>query len=319
LDGTMTTLLVPDAAASRGSAGHGTAQPAFASPGVEAALGVRVEEAIRSAFGEAVGAEAPPRLREAMERAVFGGGARLRPSLCLAVAMAHADPNPRAAERAGAAVELVHCASLVHDDLPCFDDADRRRGQPTIHVAFGVPTAVLVGDALIVAAFGTLGRAGHVGGNAAYLVAALAEATGASHGIVAGQAWENEPTLSLEAYHRAKTASLFVAAASLGAQVSGADPRPWRTFGDALGRAYQATDDVLDALSGEGAAGKTTGRDESLGRPSAVRQYGVDAARERALRLLEQAAESVPSCPDERPVRAWLQAFRAKVATALGR
>jgi geranylgeranyl diphosphate synthase type II len=280
-------------------------------------LVARIHDALRAAVAEAVGTEAPPRLRDAIERAVFGGGARLRPSLCLAVAAAHGDPHPRAAERAAAAIEFVHCASLVHDDLPCFDDAALRRGLPTIHVAFGVPTAVLVGDALIVAAFGTLARAGHAGGNAAQLVATLAEATGAARGIVAGQAWENEPALSLDEYHRAKTASLFMASAALGAQVCGADPRPWRALADALGRAYQATDDVLDVLAEPGATGKTTGRDASLGRPSVVRAYGVEASMQRIARLVDEAAAELPACPDDRPVRAWLAAFAARASGAL--
>ena len=100
----------------------------------------------------------PPRLADALRYAVFPGGARIRPRLCLAVAPACGDDDPAASDAAAAAIELLHCASLVHDDLPCFDDADLRRGRPSVHRAFGEPLAVLAGDALIVLAFETLAR-----------------------------------------------------------------------------------------------------------------------------------------------------------------
>ena len=271
-------------------------------------MGLRVEGALRDAFDANVGSEGPARLREALVHAVFGGGARLRPKLCLAVAAAHGDPNPLVAEGAAVSIELVHCASLVHDDLPCFDDAPLRRGKPTVHVAFGVPLAVLVGDALIVAAFGVLARTGD-----ARLMTALAEATGAARGIVAGQAWESETAPSLDEYHRAKTASLFVASACMGARAAGADPQAWSAFGDALGRAYQAADDVLDVAAGGAAAGKAGGRDAALGRPSVVRAHGLAAARRRVSRHVEEALRALPPCPDETPVRAWLESFSSKV------
>ena len=241
-------------------------------------MGLRLEGALRHAFDASVGSDGPPRLREALSHAVFGGGARLRPTLCLAVAAAHGDPSPLVAESAAVSIEFVHCASLVHDDLPCFDDAPLRRGKPTVHAAFGVPLAVLVGDALIVAAFGVLARTGD-----ARLMTALAEATGAARGIVAGQAWESEIAPPLDEYHRAKTASLFVASACMGARASGADPHAWSAFGNALGRAYQAADDVLDVASSSAAAGKAGGRDAVLGRPSVVRAHGLAAARRARL------------------------------------
>ena len=108
--------------------------------------------------------EGPPLLAAAMRHAVFPGGARIRPQLCLAVARACGDAHPALADAAAAAIELLHCASLVHDDLPCFDDAATRRGQPSVHAAYGERLAVLAGDALIVLAFQTLAaaaRAGH--------------------------------------------------------------------------------------------------------------------------------------------------------------
>ena len=259
-------------------------------------------------------------MREAIGRAVFGGGARLRPTLCLAVAAAHGDPDPEKAERAAAALELVHCASLVHDDLPCFDDAQLRRGQPTIHAAFGVPTAVLTGDALIVAAFGTLAAAGDC-----RLLSTLAEATGGANGIVAGQAWEGEAGAqapSVDDYHRAKTASLFAAAAAMGALASGAGERgergepAWWDFGVLLGCAYQAVDDILDATGDVASTGKTGGRDDALARPSVVRAHGLWNAKMRVGWLVEQAGRSLPPCPDEAPVRAWLARFAERATRA---
>ena len=268
----------------------------------------RVERALDAALSPLPEQGGPPRLHAAMTHAVFGGGGRLRPALCLAVASACGDPAPDAADAAAAAIELMHCASLVHDDLPCFDDAQLRRGKPTVHAAFGVPLAVLAGDALIVLAFAALARP-HGGP----CVTTLARATGPARGIVAGQAWESEPTASLDEYHRAKTASLFEAAAVLGAQVAGADADEWRTFGETVGRAYQAADDVLDAIAEPSISGKTPGRDTACGRPSVVRAYGLAAARRRVSRLLDRAAASIPSGYDEDAVRAWLDAFSERV------
>ncbi len=117
----------------------------------------RIESSLADAVLSAEASGAPPRLAAAMRHAVFPKGARIRPRLTLAVAAACGDDQPRLASAAAAAIELLHCASLVHDDLPCFDDADMRRGRPSVHRAFGEPLAVLAGDALIVLAFQTVG------------------------------------------------------------------------------------------------------------------------------------------------------------------
>ncbi|TXM88116.1 geranylgeranyl pyrophosphate synthase, partial [Methylobacterium sp. WL103] len=120
--------------------------------------GQRIERTLDIAVAYAEAPGAPPRLAEAIRYAVFPGGHRIRPRLCLAVAAACGDDDPQGAEAAAAAIELLHCASLVHDDLPCFDDAETRRKKAAVHVAFGEPLAVLTGDALIVLAFETLAR-----------------------------------------------------------------------------------------------------------------------------------------------------------------
>ena len=135
-----------------------------------------------------------------MRYAVFPGGARIRPRLCLAVAAACGDDDPALADAAAAAIELLHCASLVHDDLPCFDDAATRRGKPSVHRAFGEPLAVLAGDALIVLAFETLARAPRAAPQRlAPLLLIVGRAVGVPGGIVAGQAWECEPQVDLRA------------------------------------------------------------------------------------------------------------------------
>src|SRR5271157_5141782 len=154
----------------------------------------RIEETLERAIGLAQAAGAPPLLASALHYAVFPGGHRIRPQLCLAVAAACGDAHPAAASAAAAAIELLHCASLVHDDLPCFDDADTRRGRPALPRVYGEASAVLVGDALIVLAFEQLADViRHAGGGcAATLAWELGSAAGACGGLVAGQAWELE-------------------------------------------------------------------------------------------------------------------------------
>jgi geranylgeranyl diphosphate synthase type II len=272
----------------------------------------RIHAALEVALGAAAtSARCPPRLSRALTYAVFPGGGRLRPQLCLAVADMCGDPDPALADAMAIAIELVHCASLAHDDMPCFDDAATRRGRPSVHRAFGEPTALLVGDALIVLAFETLARAAHDESSAfaaLRLTRVLAAATGAERGIVAGQAWELEPDALLAVYHHAKTASLFEAATIGGAIACGAaDDAAWARFGRALGGAYQVIDDIVDATGEESVAGKPVGRDAALDRPSAVRELGLEGARSRAREKLEEAMECLPSGPAGDRVRAWVR------------
>lgn len=271
-------------------------------------LAARAERALEDAVDRATGGATPPRLREALGYAVFPGGARLRPRLCIGVAAAYGDGKPHLSDTAAAAVELVHCASLVHDDMPCFDDADMRRGKPSVHRAYGEATALLVGDALIVVAFQILAERG-----LSAEASLLATATGPSRGIIAGQAWESEPTAILEEYHRAKTAALFEAAAGMGAMTAGADPAPWRAFGEIVGRAYQAADDLADALADTASLGKPAGRDAALGRPSLVRAIGVEASRRRLRELVDAARALVPRCAGEATIHAWIEQLASRL------
>ena len=123
-------------------------------------LFIRAEAALEAHFKKAAGVGTPPRLEDAMRHAVFNGGARIRPQLCLAVATACGDDTPALTDAAAVALELMHCASLVHDDMPAFDNADVRRGKPTVHKAFSEPLALLTGDGLIVMAYQVLLQAG---------------------------------------------------------------------------------------------------------------------------------------------------------------
>jgi len=264
----------------------------------------RIESSLSLAFTRAQAPSGPPLLAAAMRHAVFPGGARVRPRLCLAVAAACGDDDPNAADAAAAAIELLHCASLVHDDLPCFDDAATRRGRPSVHAAYGSPIAVLAGDALIVLAFqilawGTIATPKRLGS----LVLTVAQAVGIPNGIVAGQAWESEPKADLATYQRAKTGALFAAATIAGAAAAGADPQPWRHLGESLGEAYQVADDLLDAVSNPSESDKPVGRDAALDRPSAVRAYGITGALSLLESLAQSAADSIPNCPGAAPLR----------------
>jgi geranylgeranyl pyrophosphate synthase len=228
--------------------------------------------------------EPPRRLHAAMRHLLFPGGKRLRPALAFAAAEAAGAPPERALPLAGA-VELIHTYALVHDDLPCMDDDDERRGRPAVHVAFGEATAVLAGDALQAAAFGLLAAAPDalVPG----VLADLAEAA-SSRELVGGQcddlacAAEDAEPDAIEDVQRRKTGALFAAAVVGGARLGGAGPEllgRLRRFGESLGVAFQIADDLLDA-GGDGGA-------------SLVARLGPAEARARAEAHLARALSEV--------------------------
>ena len=218
--------------------------------------------------------------------------------------MACGEDNPAATDAAAAAIELMHCASLVHDDLPCFDDADTRRGRPSVHRAFGEPLAVLTGDALIVLAFQALARTSMAPQRLSQLLLTVSGAVGVSSGIVAGQAWECEPQINLAHYQRSKTGALFAAAAVAGAAAAGGEAELWRVFGETLGEAYQVADDIGDAVAEPDEMGKPIGRDAALGRPSAVASFGVDGAVGHLEQLVRAAVAAIPPCAGAAELRA---------------
>jgi len=278
-----------------------------------------LETAVDRATGQASGRGCPPKLSKAVHSAVFPGGARLRPQLTLAVAGASGaqEEDVACVDGAAAAIELMHCASLVHDDLPCFDDADLRRGKPTVHQLYGEEIAVLAGDGLIVQAFQALcdGCAAHperlVG-----LVSCLSSAVGMAGGIVAGQAWESEAHINLKEYHCAKTGSLFVGAVSAGALAAGSDPQPWRPLGMKIGEAYQLADDLLDARGNREEAGKPVGQDASHHRPSAVDVYGIKGTVKRLSRVVAEAVDSIPDCEGAKALQSLILAQSKRLVPA---
>jgi geranylgeranyl diphosphate synthase type II len=277
----------------------------------------RIQRALESAIARGDAPGTPPLLGAAIRHAVFAGGARIRPQLCIAVSMACGEDDAGLADAAAAAIELLHCASLVHDDLPCFDDSPLRRGAPSVHVAYGERLAVLAGDALIVAAFETL-AAGATRSPARLvpLVATVAQGVGRPFGIAAGQAWECEPRCVLTDYHRAKTGALFAAATMAGAQAAGADARPWRALGDSLGEAYQAADDIRDVVADPETLGKPAGRDVALNRPSIAREYGLHEAIRQFDRLVAQASAAIPECAGAPYLRALVKSEATRLVPA---
>jgi geranylgeranyl diphosphate synthase type II len=275
----------------------------------------RIETTLETAVARAELGNAPPLLSAAVRHALFSGGARVRPQLTLAIAAACGDDRPELADAAAAAIEMLHCASLAHDDLPCFDNAATRRGKPSVHALYGAPLAVLAGDALIVMAFEVLGWAGlEAPARLPPLIATIARGVGMPTGIVAGQAWESEPATPVAAYHSAKTGALFVATTMSGAIAAGADPLPWRTLGERLGSAYQVADDLADAVLTEADLGKPAGQDAALGRPSAVTELGVMGAYHLLKSLVGEAVASIPPCAGAQTLRDLVQLQATRLA-----
>lgn len=273
-----------------------------------------IETRLEAALARAASPDCPPKLAGAMRHAVFPGGARVRPQLCLAVAGACGGDDMMLAAAAGAAIELFHCASLVHDDLPCFDAADVRRGRPSVQREYGEAIAVLAGDGLIVLGFETLALAASKSPERlAPLFAILSSAVGAPRGIVAGQAWESETTVNLRQYQRAKTGALFVAATMMGAVACGGEPAPWRTLGDRLGEAYQVADDIRDVAETADATGKPAGQDAAHDRPSTARELGLEGALDLLDALIADAEASIPDCDGAEALRALVRATAVRL------
>jgi farnesyl diphosphate synthase len=237
---------------------------------------------------------------EAMRYATLDGGKRMRPFLVLQGASLF-NVATSSALRAAVAIEMVHCYSLVHDDLPAMDDDDLRRGRPTVHKKFDEATAILAGDALLTRAFRVLGDAATHGDAAvrADLVVALAEAAGAA-GMVGGQMLdllaEKTPLDigGITRLQRLKTGALIAFSAEAGA-ILGKAPMParlaLRAYAHDLGLAFQIADDLLDAEGTEEEVGKKTGKDAARGKATFVSLLGAERARAQARMLAEQAAK----------------------------
>ena len=234
----------------------------------------------------------PQALHAALRYAVFNGGKRIRPLLCFAAAEA-ADVPPSRADAMAAAVELIHCYSLVHDDLPAMDDDDLRRGKPTVHKAFDEATAILAGDALLTLAFEGMAR----DRAPADAIGELATAAG-SVGMVGGQAMDlafeaTKPTRdALERMFRKKTGALIRAAVVMPVAERGADDASHRALGEyaeAIGLAFQIIDDLLDVEGSTEEIGKPAGSDQARDKATWPALFGVDASRRYADELIESA------------------------------
>jgi geranylgeranyl diphosphate synthase type II len=272
----------------------------------------RIERALKTSLELAAAPPCPPHLALALRHAVFPGGARFRPNLCMIVASACGDVHPALTEAAAVAVELLHCASLVYDDLPCFDDAGMRRGGPSVHVAHGEELAILAGNALIVQAFDSLARAAiNAPSLLPGLIRVIARGVGSPSGIAAGQAWESETPPDLGTYHRAKTGALFESAIIAGALTGGGDPLQWTGLGHRLGEAYQVADDLRDADGRPEVLGKPTGQDTAHGRPSAVRELGHASALARLDALCDEVVARIPACSGRHDLIAFVRGWQA--------
>ncbi len=242
----------------------------------------------------------PTRLLEAMRYACLGGGKRLRPFRLVEAAALFGVGGTRAL-RAGAALEMVHCYSLVHDDLPAMDDDDLRRGRPTVHKAFDQATAILSGDALLTYAFDIMGdQATHADPAVrAALVVGLARASGLG-GMAGGQALDLEAeradapldAAAVERMQAMKTGALLLFAVEAGAILGGATPAERAAldlYGRKLGAAFQVADDILDTESDAATLGKAAGKDAARNKATLVSSLGLDAAKRRRDDLAAEA------------------------------
>ena len=240
------------------------------------------------------------RLREAMRYAVLGQGKRLRPFLVVQAARLF-DVNPLHALRVGAAIEALHCYSLVHDDLPAMDNDDLRRGQPTTHRKFDEATAILAGDGLLTFAFEILADAATHDDPAVRnaLVLALAKASGEA-GMVGGQMLDIEAETrnfktvqEIAAMQAQKTGALFRFACESGAILAHADTSHLRTYANHIGLAFQIADDILDVESSSTTLGKATQKDRSKGKATFVDLLGLGEAKREAKSLVEKAISAL--------------------------
>lgn len=250
----------------------------------------------------------PARLREAMRYAVLGPGKRVRAALVRAAGEASRSAGSATAAQdlaldcASAAVELIHAYSLVHDDLPCMDDDDLRRGRPTVHRQFDDEAlAMLAGDALQPLAFGCLAQMPIAPALVVQAVQVLSQAAG-SEGMVGGQAIDCAsvgqvlPIESLQRMHRMKTGAMLEASVLLGGIVAGASSTT-RTglegYASAMGLAFQVVDDILDVTADSATLGKTAGKDAAHGKPTYVSLMGLDGSRRLLASLHDQAREAL--------------------------
>lgn len=244
----------------------------------------------------------PTSIHQAMRHSVFAGGKRLRPILCREAGRAIADCLPSGIDDLGAALEMLHTYSLIHDDLPALDNDDLRRGRPTCHKAFGEAVAVLAGDALQTQAYEVLAAIPCPAEARVRIIAEIAHATGTVEGMIGGQvvdleAEHSNPDIAiLEYIHRSKTAALITASTVSGGLYAGADPpavAKLQSFGQSIGLAFQIVDDVLDVTQTSEQLGKTAGKDTAAEKATYPSLFGVEESIRKADALMETAMTSL--------------------------
>lgn len=244
----------------------------------------------------------PASIHSAMRHTVFAGGKRLRPVLAMEAARMVGGELPRGIEELGAAIEMLHTYSLVHDDLPALDNDALRRGKPTVHVVFGDAIAILAGDALQTQAFETLGGLQCAPVAAIAIVREVAKAIGTRDGMIGGQVLDVEgekqqatPQL-VTAIHRAKTGALIAVSLVSGGIYAGGDAdaiRRLRNFGERAGLAFQIVDDVLDVTQNSEQLGKTAGKDKASTKATWPAVFGLEQSQADAKRLIREAFDEV--------------------------
>jgi len=244
----------------------------------------------------------PTSIHQAMRHSVFAGGKRIRPILCIEAARAVVGELPAGVEELGAALEMLHTYSLIHDDLPALDNDDLRRGRPTCHKVFGEAIAILAGDALQTQAYEVLSRLRCPAEARVKIIEEIARRTGTVDGMIGGQVVDLEAehtkanAETLEYIHRSKTAALITASIVSGGMYAGASPdqaEHLRCFGQSIGLAFQIVDDVLDVTQTSAQLGKTAGKDLASEKATYPALFGLDESKKKAAALLQSASNAV--------------------------
>jgi len=244
----------------------------------------------------------PVSIHQAMRHSVFAGGKRLRPILCMEAGRMVAGSLPQGIEDVGAALEMIHTYSLIHDDLPALDNDDLRRGRPTSHKVFGEAIAILAGDALQTQAYEVLSNLNCPAEARVSIIREIAHGTGTIDGMIGGQVVDLEAEHStpgletLEYIHRSKTAALITASVVSGGMYTGATEGQvirLRTFGQSVGLAFQIVDDVLDVTQTSEQLGKTAGKDTAAEKTTYPALFGIDESLRKADALVDHACDEL--------------------------
>lgn len=246
----------------------------------------------------------PASIHQAMRHSVFAGGKRIRPILCMEAGRAVAGTLPAGIEELGAALEMLHTYSLIHDDLPALDNDDLRRGRPTCHKVYGEAIAILAGDALQTQAYEVLSQLRCPTEARVKIIEEIARGTGTVNGMIGGQVVDLEAERTkpdaetVEYIHRSKTAALITASVITGGIFASADANQienLRRFGQSIGLAFQIVDDILDVTQTSEQLGKTAGKDVASEKATYPALFGLDESRKNAQALLVDAFAAVES------------------------